>query len=116
MSRLSSLGQMNTTNTEYFLGDAAKLRSMRSVPETQSPEGIGGGDTTIRQMTDSTGTITLEKSYTPFGEVLASSGTGESVYGFTGEVTDPSGLVYLRARYYLPGNGRFITRDSWEGD
>ncbi len=79
---------------EFFLGDA-----------------LGS----VRQMTDSTGTLTLEKSYAPFGEVITSTGTGESVYGYTGEVTDPSGLVYLRARYYLPGSGRFISRDAWIG-
>jgi len=67
-------------------------------------------------MTDSTGTLTLEKHYTPFGEVLATSGIGESVYGYTGEVSDESGLVYLRARYYEPVSGRFINRDIWEGD
>mgnify|MGYP001593848119 CR=1 FL=1 len=31
-------------------------------------------------------------------------------------MTDENGLVYLRARYYLPGSGRFITKDTWEGD
>jgi hypothetical protein len=25
-------------------------------------------------------------------------------------------MVYLRARYYAPGMGRFLTRDTWEGD
>ncbi len=66
-------------------------------------------------MTDSTGTITLEKSFTPFGDVLSESGTSKSEYGYTGEVTDPSGLVYLRARYYLPGSGRFIQKDQFIG-
>jgi RHS repeat-associated protein len=48
--------------------------------------------------------------------VLSESGIGESIYGYTGEVTEESGLVYLRARYYLPGSGRFISRDTWVGD
>ena len=29
---------------------------------------------------------------------------------------DPTGMVYLRARYYNPGDGRFITRDIWDGN
>jgi len=91
---LSRLAQKATT-TEYFLGDA-----------------LGS----VRQMTDSLGEITLEKSYTPFGEVLSSNGTGESIYGYTGEVSDESGLVYLRARYFAPVSGRFINRDIWAGD
>ncbi len=92
---LSRLGQMTTTITEYFLGDA-----------------LGS----VRQLTDLSGDITLSKSYTPFGEVIASTGTGESVYGYTGEVTGPSGLVYLRARYYSASTGHFITKDIWQGN
>jgi len=38
------------------------------------------------------------------------------MYGFTGEIADSNtGLVYLRARYYAPGQGRFMTRDTWGG-
>jgi len=29
---------------------------------------------------------------------------------------DGSGLQYLRARYYTPAQGRFLPRDSWQGD
>jgi len=29
---------------------------------------------------------------------------------------DYNELVYLRARYYAAGTGRFITRDTWAGD
>jgi uncharacterized protein RhaS with RHS repeats len=25
-------------------------------------------------------------------------------------------MVYLRARYYAPTDGRFLSRDTWEGD
>jgi len=34
----------------------------------------------------------------------------------TGEWTDNTGLVYLRARYYEPTIARFMTRDTWGGD
>ncbi len=36
-------------------------------------------------------------------------------FTFTGEQTDPTGLQYLRARYYDPSIGRFWTRDPWPG-
>ncbi|MCL6478057.1 MAG: SBBP repeat-containing protein [Peptococcaceae bacterium] len=42
----------------------------------------------------------------------------ESVYNpirFTGEPYDPSGLIYLRARYYDPTTGRFLTPDNYPG-
>jgi hypothetical protein len=68
-------GQVN-----YFLPDA--LGSVRTVLE---------GDEVL-----------LAQDYTPYGEVLASAGAGESDYGYAGEWTDVSGMQYLRARYYDP--------------
>lgn len=61
--------------------------------------------------------MTLSKSYEPYGEVLDSAGNGTSSYGFTGEWTSPyGGLVYLRARWYAPEMGRFMSKDLWNGD
>ncbi|WP_084001742.1 RHS repeat-associated core domain-containing protein [Anaerolinea thermolimosa] len=34
---------------------------------------------------------------------------------FTGEWHDPTDLIYLRARYYAPQWGRFLTRDPFPG-
>ncbi len=40
-----------------------------------------------------------------------------SAYGYTGEYSgDSTDLVYLRARYYLPELGRFLTKDTWDGN
>jgi RHS repeat-associated protein len=44
--------------------------------------------------------------------VTASTGASSSGYGFTNEYQQ-DGLVYLRARHYAPGMGRFLTRDTW---
>jgi RHS repeat-associated protein len=43
----------------------------------------------------------------------ARAGT-DTPYGFTGEWGD-GGLIYLRARYYLPQAGIFTARDSFPG-
>jgi len=48
--------------------------------------------------------------------VLTTAGSGASNYGFTGEWTDATNLQYLRARYYAPSQGRFLTADSWAGN
>ncbi len=38
-------------------------------------------------------------------------------YGYTAVfLGDYNDLVYLRARHYAPGMGRFLTRDTWDGD
>ena len=90
---LSRIGEEDTA-WGYFLGDA-----------------LGS----VRQLTDGSGNVSLAQTFEPYGEVWASIGTGSSSYSFTGEVHDPSGLIFLRARYLDPGVGRFITRDTWGG-
>lgn len=52
----------------------------------------------VRQMTDETGTVTLARTYDPYGNVTSTGGTSSTAYGFTGETTDANGLVYLRAQ------------------
>ncbi|MBK9122421.1 MAG: RHS repeat-associated core domain-containing protein [Chloroflexi bacterium] len=59
------------------------------------------------------GTLQSAAEYDPFGEpIVAPIGTA---YGFTGELTDGNGLVYLRARYLAPSLGTFASRDPWRG-
>lgn len=73
---------------------------------------LGDALGSVRQLADSQATLTLSKSYEPYGGVLSSAGTGSSTYAFTGEQYDSvTGLVYLRARYYAPGVGRFMNID-----
>ena len=87
---LGRIAQVNAT-TEYFLGDA-----------------LGS----VRQMVNASGTITLAKGYTPYGEVMSTAGSGTSIYAYTGEQTDVSGLTYLRARYYASYLNQFIQPDT----
>ncbi|MBL8092476.1 MAG: RHS repeat-associated core domain-containing protein, partial [Anaerolineales bacterium] len=60
--------------------------------------------------------ITFAQAYSPYGTNLSSAGDSETPYGFTGEYTDVTGNIYLRARYYNPNDGRFLSRDTWAGD
>lgn len=65
-------------------------------------------------MTDTNGNIINKYAYTPFGRL---AGSVESVpnpfryVGKSGVMDDKSGLFYMRARYYDPEVGRFITKD-----
>jgi RHS repeat-associated protein len=77
-------------------------------------DGLGSVRQVIRG--DANGEVTQATSYTPYGEVLWTIGDGNTSYGFTGEMTDANGLVNLRARYYDPGMGRFLNKDTWTGD
>ena len=90
----SRIAQIAETQTGYFLPDA--LGSMR-------------------QMTDSSADLTLARTYDPYGNVVSSSGAGDTVYGYTGE-QQSGGLVHLRARDYASQLGRFTSRDTWRGN
>ena len=65
-----------------------------------------------RALTSSAGAVVGTWAYDPYGSVVASSGTATTAFGFTGEYTDAeTGFVYLRARYYDPATGQFLSRD-----
>jgi RHS repeat-associated protein len=62
-----------------------------------------------RLMTSASGNPITAIEYYPFGYSQLS---GESErYSFTGQEMDSTGLYYLKARYYDPETGRFLTED-----
>ena len=75
-------------------------------------DGLGS----TRAITDSVGLVTDRYTYDAFGVSLAQTGTSKNSYQFAGEQRDPqTGLGYLRARYYDPNLGRFISKDAEAG-
>jgi RHS repeat-associated protein len=62
-------------------------------------------------LTDSTGAVTSNYSYEPFGKTTAGGAASGNPYQFTGRENDGTGLYYYRARYYHPGLQRFISQD-----
>jgi len=62
------------------------------------------------------GTVANTYDHDVFGAVRSSTGSQPNDFKFTGEQWDAStGLEYLRARYYDPAAGSFISRDSYGG-
>ena len=71
----------------------------------------------IRTTTDTTGTVTSDADYDTYGQPLAVTADPASAitrFGYAGEYTDPTGYLYLRARYYDPVTAQFLTRDPLE--
>lgn len=69
----------------------------------------------MRTLTDATGSVTATYRTDEWGIPTQTTGTSGQPFRFTGEPLDATGLLYLRARYYDPGLGRFLSRDSWPG-
>lgn len=66
----------------------------------------------IRLLTDTTGKIVGTYTYDPYGKVTSHTGAASTPFGYDGQYTDPeTGYQYLRARYYDPATGQFLTVD-----
>jgi RHS repeat-associated protein len=74
----------------------------------------GLGSTT--DLTNSSATKTDGYTYDAFGAPTHSPGSSTQPFQFTGQQMDSdSGLQYLRARYYDPATGRFLSHDPIAG-
>jgi len=89
------LSQSGDVSTLYYLNDAL-------------------GST--RALANSTGNITDNYTYSPYGALIEHLGTSSNNFMFTGEQFDKEiDSYYLRARYYAPNSARFISRDTYDG-
>jgi RHS repeat-associated protein len=65
-----------------------------------------------RMLTDAEGKSVGSFSFTAYGTLEASAGSGTTPMGFAGQYTDQqTGLQYLRARFYDPVTAQFLNRD-----
>ena len=65
----------------------------------------------VLALTNSSGNITTQYGYDPFGNTTSYGGTSTNVFQYTGRENDGNGLYSYRARYYNPSFGRFISED-----
>ncbi|MEA2195931.1 MAG: hypothetical protein QOG42_2693, partial [Solirubrobacteraceae bacterium] len=65
-----------------------------------------------RAITDAAGAVTARYSFDPYGNPTPDSSTADSRFGYAGQYTDhTTGLIYMRARWYDPATGQFLTSD-----
>ena len=65
-------------------------------------------------LTDMTQAVVNSYAYEPFGQILGQQETIPQPFKFVGQygvMAEPNGLYYMRARYYDPSVGRFISED-----
>lgn len=65
-----------------------------------------------RLLTTASGSTAGTYAYDPYGNLLSHTGASDTPLRFAGGYQDPeTGLYYLRARYYDPRTGQFLSRD-----
>jgi RHS repeat-associated protein len=111
--------QAGTTNPTYFVYGPGGLPLEEITPSSAvyfyAHDQLGS----TRALTNSSGASVASYNYDPYGNLLASSspGTVGNPLLFAGQYLDAeSGLYYLRARYYDPTTGQFLTVDPAEAE
>jgi RHS repeat-associated protein len=105
------MDSVGTPQVNYVLGATQLLAQVRGSDISYFLPDVQGS---TRLLTDVAGNVTDTYSYDAFGDLSAQSGTTENSYLYTGQQFDEAtGLYSLRARYYNPTVGRFISRDTW---
>lgn len=119
VERLYVQGALPSVAAEYE-GDSLAVRhvlagSLRIADKTATGGRWyhGDGIASARLVTDDSGATSATASYRAFGALRASTGelTESGWVGTLGVERDPTGLVFMRNRYYDPELGRFIQMD-----
>src|SRR5579872_3812535 len=126
---------VGTVTTDFALDGDAVVREIRGgvnyatyLTGAQGPcyrrDDVGGsvrwylydGLGSVLGEVDPTGNLTSTRTFDVYGATRTSTGTHTSKHGYVGQLGHPSedetGLTYMRARYYDPAVGRFISEDQ----
>ena len=95
---------------EYVYGPAAPLAEIAITSGTRSYL-LTDLSNSVRRQADNAGVITSTRTYDAWGNTKTSTGTNPARLGYAGEYTDTTGFIYLRARYYDPKTGSFLSVD-----
>ena len=107
---VAEFDEMNALQTSYIVDEVHVLGQNRSGTTSYLLHDDQGS---TRELVNTDGT-TQQYVYDAFGTLRAGPQTPQTAYLYAGQQFDAdSGLYYLRARFYQPGSGRFLTRDTF---
>jgi len=102
--------QANGTTTSQLTGIAIDEHIARYSGQDQHiylTDALGS----IIAQTKPDGTVQNKYGYTPYGQVAKDGDDKGNPHQYTGRENDNTGLLFYRARYYMPSCGRFISED-----
>jgi RHS repeat-associated protein len=107
----------NGAVTRTYTYGSQRISQYQVISNTWTPSFYGyDGGGSVRQLTNIAGAITDTYDYDAFGNKINSTGTTPNNYLYRGEQYDSDlGLYYLRARYYNPVTGLFVSQDPESG-
>ena len=117
VQELKTVSGAFTPSATYLIGASGPTCRMdaSAVATFYAYDGLGS----VLGEVDGAGNLSAQNAYDVYGarrSTVNTSGTPSTRHGFVGSLghtTEPeSGLIYMRARYYDPSVGRFISEDS----
>jgi RHS repeat-associated protein len=102
--------QRSSNVTRYLYGAGMMAVQQNGAWMYQHTDALGS----VRQTTNILGVVQQSVDYDPFDNVLRAVGQPNGTGGLVHEQQDAAPrLTFLRARYYDPTIGRFLTRDTY---
>lgn len=101
-----------TGTTRLVYGLAPLYADSGTATTTFARDGLGS----VRAEVSATGAVSNAFRYAAYGRLVQSVGGAPATLGYAGELADPTGLIYLRARWYDPAGARLVTRDPYRGN
>ena len=110
LAELNPRGKVTTAYTYGYNRESADVYG-----DTQYYLYDGKGN--VDRISSEWGRVKETYNYDPYGNLTYGIPDTVNYYGYNGESSNlATGLQYLRARYYSPQTGNFITEDTYAGD
>ncbi|MBI4619434.1 MAG: RHS repeat-associated core domain-containing protein [Desulfobacterales bacterium] len=103
---------VNNVITKYYIYGAGLLAMVTPAGDVYNYHYNAIGSTVA--MTNQSQSVVNSYAYDPFGTVLSQNETVPQPFKYIGQfgvMAEPNGFYYMRARYYDPNVGRFISED-----
>ena len=107
-ARTATTAGVKATKTYYFGASRVAVREAGVLSYLHSDQ-----LSSVSASTDANGKVVGRQLFEPYGGVRAEFGEVDGSWGWaTHRKTEDTGLTFMRARWYAPGVGRFISADS----